>query len=273
VLQGRMSRIESIVEHASAVRMDTLFVFAIAAWLYHATPAKRILLPLMSLPVLLPFVVAQRRAAFVSLGVALVLIMVVVYQQNRQLFWRIAPPMTIFAIGYLGAFWNNGGPLGLPARALKSVLLPDGGSAQENSSNAYRVVENINNSFTIHQAPLTGVGFGKPFYIIAPLPDISFFEWWQYITHNSMIWFWMQTGVGGFFAMIFLTATAIVAGVRALWRMPGGDMSAIALVAVLYVVMHFTYAYVDMSWDNQSMMYMGMMMGLICRLPKIASES
>ena len=35
------------------------------------------------------------------------------------------------------------------------------------------------------------------------------------------------------------------------------------LTATLYVVMHFLYAYADMSWDNQSMVYMGAMLGII----------
>ena len=73
----------------------------------------------------------------------------------------------------------------------------------------------------------------------------------------------MVTGGGGFLAMIFLVGYAIMTGVRVLWKMPGGDLSAIALVAVLYLIMHFTYAYVDMSWDIQSMLYVGAMMGLI----------
>ncbi len=49
-------------------------------------------------------------------------------------------------------------------------------------------------------------------------------------------------------------------------------MRAIALTATLYVVMHFMYAYVDMSWDIQSMIYMGLVMGLINGLGWIAGE-
>ncbi|NJM04953.1 hypothetical protein HC891_00055 [Candidatus Gracilibacteria bacterium] len=40
-------------------------------------------------------------------------------------------------------------------------------------------------------------------------------------------------------------------------------------MATLYVVMHFIYAYVDISWDSQSMIYMGAMMGLINCLERI----
>lgn len=261
--QGEISRIDALTEHASAIRMNTLFVFAITAWMFRAAPAKRILLPLMCLPTLIPYVVAQRRAAFMTLGIALVIIFVVLFFVNRRWFWRLAPPAAIIAIAYLGAFWNNQGPLGLPARAVKGVIASDAGNEQENSSSVYRLIENVNNMFTIRQRPLTGVGYGQKFYIIMPLPDISFFAWWEYIVHNSIMWMWMKGGLGTFYSMLVTIGVALMTGVRAFWRMPGKDLSAIALTMLLYVVMHFVYAYVDMSWDIQSMVYMGVAMGLI----------
>jgi hypothetical protein len=65
---------------------------------------------------------------------------------------------------------------------------------------------------------------------------------------------------------------AVIVGVRTLWRMPGGDLSAFALMATLYIVMHFIYAYVDMSWEGQSMIYVGTMMGLINSLEHIVAK-
>jgi O-antigen ligase len=94
------------------------------------------------------------------------------------------------------------------------------------------------------------------------MPDISFFGWWEYITHNSIIWVWMKTGVFGFVAMLFFVGTSIMTAARAAWRMPGGELSAVVLTSTLYIVMHFIYAYVDMSWDNQSMIYLGALIGL-----------
>jgi hypothetical protein len=78
--------------------------------------------------------------------------------------------------------------------------------------------------------------------------------------------------------MIFLIGAVIVRGVRVVRAMPEGsarerrDLSAIAITAVLYVVMHFLYAYVDMAWDIQSMVYLGLMIGLINSLPWLAER-
>lgn len=272
-LKGDLAQVNAITEHAAAIHMNTLFVFVLAAWLYKASPAKRILLPLMVPVVGIAYIATQRRAAFLSLAIALVLIVLVLYKENRRLFWMLVPAAALAGLFYLAVFWNSASPLAEPAQAIKSVVAQNQATMEDQLSNMYRILENVNSSFTIHAVPLTGVGFGKKFFIIVQMPDISFFEWWEYITHNSIIWIWMKTGAGGFLSMIFLVGLSILVGVRALWRMPGGDLSAIALTALLYIIMHFIYAYVDMSWDIQSMVYVGTAMGILNSLEKIVSQS
>jgi hypothetical protein len=104
------------------------------------------------------------------------------------------------------------------------------------------------------------------------MPDISFFTLWEYVTHNSIMWIWMQAGVGAFFSMLLLTGMAMIVGGRAVWNMPYGPMRGMALTATLYVFMHFTYAYADMSWEGISMTFVGTMMGLINSLEVIAAR-
>lgn len=262
VLNFNTRSVEAIAEHSFSVHLNTAFVLLINVWMFRASQAKRIVLPLMMPIMLFSYFANQRRASFITLTIALLLIAFVLYYTHRRIFWLIIPAATVLGIVYVIAFWNSTGGIGMPARAIRSVIAPQQGG-RDDASNVYRVIENINTKFTIKSRPLTGVGFGNKFYIIAPMPDISFFEWWQYITHNSILWMWMQTGAGGFISMLMLVGTAIFAGTRSLWRMPGGDMSAIVFTATLYVIMHFIYAYVDMSWEAQSMIYVGIMMGVI----------
>jgi len=61
-------------------------------------------------------------------------------------------------------------------------------------------------------------------------------------------------------------------GARVLWRMPRNDLSAVALTAVLFLVMQLTFAYVDIGWDVQSMLYAGLMMGLLNKLEHIVAQ-
>ncbi|MBK7914912.1 MAG: O-antigen ligase family protein [Chloroflexi bacterium] len=271
-LRGSLQGVEAITEHAAAIHMNTLFVFVAASWLYKASAVKRFVLPLMVPIVFLTYLATQRRAAFLTLAIALVMMAIILFLENRRAFWLIVPPLGLAAMVYIAIFWNASGALGLPAQAVKSVVAQDQADAADLSSNLYRQIENVNTSFTVHQRPLTGVGFGQKFYVIVPLPDISFFSWWQYFPHNSIIWIWLKAGVGGFIAMLFLVGMAIMVGARALWRMPRDDMSAIVLTAVLYIVMHFIFAYADISWDIQSMVYVGMMMGLLSAAEHIVGQ-
>jgi O-antigen ligase len=271
VLNFDLHAVEAIAEHSYSVHLNTLFILTIAVWLFRGSRVKRITLLLMMPTVLLSYFANQRRASYITLGVALLLIAVILFRENRKAFWLIMPVVSFIGLIYLAAFWNSSGGIGGPARAIRSVIAPQPGG-RDDSSNIYRILENINTKFTITQRPLTGVGFGNKFYIIVPMPDISFFIWWEYITHNSILWIWIQTGVGGFVSMIFMIGTAMLVGVRVLWRMPGGDLSAFALMAMLYIVMHFIFAYVDMSWEAQSMIYVGTMMGLLNSLERIAAK-
>ncbi len=272
LLKGNLSGIESITEHAAPVQLNTVIVFTLSVWLYRSSWPKRLFLPLMLPVVLVTYLAAQRRAAMVSLIVALLLFAIILYKENRKAFWFIVPPAVCLFGVYVLAFWNSSSSLGLPAQAVKSVIAPGKLSARDQSSDIYRFVENFDLRFTMHQRPVTGIGFGQPFTVVIPLPDISWFVWWQYYPHNSIIWIWLNAGLGGFLAMLFLVGLAISEGVRLVWRLPRGELRAIALVATLYIVMQFLYAYVDISWDIESMLYIGVMLGLIGCLERVAAR-
>ena len=184
-LNFKLSGVESIAEHSFSIQMNSIYVMLIAAWIYR-DPPRRLVLSLMTPFVLLSYFANNRRAGFLALAFALVLLAVVLYRERRKLFWRIAPVACIFAVVYIAVFWNSSGALGMPASALKSVI----GQAdqRDDASNEYRLIENVNIMYTIKSAPLTGVGFGNKFLVLVPLPDISFFVWCEYITHNSIMW-------------------------------------------------------------------------------------
>lgn len=272
VLKGSLNGVEAMTEHAAAVQLNTVFVFVLASWLYKSSWKWRMGTTLMVPFVLLTYIATQRRAAMIALVVALLLLGLYLFMDKRKAFYLVAPPILLIGVIYLAAFWNSSGALGLPARAIKSVVMEDQASVRDQASNSYRVIENMNTGFTVHQKPLTGVGFGQKFYVPYPMPDISFFEWWQYFPHNSIIWIWLKMGVGGFFAMLYMVGSAIMLGVQVTRRMPPNIFRAIALYGTLYLMMHFIYAYVDISWDTQSMLYIGAIIGLLSSLERIVAQ-
>lgn len=265
---GSLAGVESITEHSAAIHMNTLFVLLFASWLFGADLSKRMGLLLMAPPVLITYIITQRRAAFVGLGLIVCMMAVIFYRLHRRLFWIVMPILAVLGMLYLAAFWNSGSALGFLARAVKSVVAPDAGSADE-SSNLYRILENINIAGTIYDAPFTGVGYGQKFHILVPMPDISFFVWWEYIVHNSIFWIWLKSGLLGFLAVLFLAGFSIMRSAAGVWLMPDRDLRAVAFTIAAYLLMHFVYAYVDMSWDAQSMLYVGTALGLVGVLERL----
>ena len=81
----------------------------------------------------------------------------------------------------------------------------------------------------------------------------------------------MKAGIGGFFSILFLIGLTVFTGVRTLHLRPDDDLSAVILTATLYVVMHFIFACVDISWTAQSMVYVGTMMGLVNSAERIGN--
>jgi O-antigen ligase len=167
-------------------------------------------------------------------------------------------------VGYLGAFWNaTDGGAGFPAQAVKTIIAPGQLSEEDKGSNLYRAIENYNVVYTIRSQPLTGIGFGQQYLRPIPNADISFAQWWEYRSHNAILWIWMKTGAGGFLAMLYLFTSAIRHGTRRLVRIAPGFDGALLLTSVLYVVMYAVFAYVDIIWDTESMIFLGIALACI----------
>lgn len=263
VLRGDLNGVERIAEHGAAVHLNVLLVAGVGVLLYETARPKKILLPLMVPFVLLGYIAMQRRAAYFALAVAFVLMLAVLYKQRRRLFWKVAPAFLLLGGGYVAAAWNSQNTLAIPGHAIKSIIV-ERQASEDQSSNDYRILENQNIEATISGHPLMGVGFGQKYLMAVPLPDLTlFFEWWEYITHNSILWIWMKAGLVGYLSMVVLIGLAIACGARAVDRMPPSELGLVMLVATLYLVMHFIYACVDMSWDAASIVFVGTLMGVV----------
>ncbi|NNJ11090.1 O-antigen ligase family protein [Chloroflexales bacterium ZM16-3] len=270
VLQWDIGSVEQIGEHAMSIHFNAFFIFAIIAWFYHDSVLKRLIFPVLTPFLFYSFLANHRRAGFLTLGLGIAIILTMLYRENRKLFFTLAPTGLVIFLVYLAAFWNNTGSIGIIARAVRSVVGQP--TARDAASNVYRDLENVNTMFNINRSPIFGIGFGNKFIIVAPMPDISFFTFWEYITHNSIMWIWMEAGVGAFFSLLLMTGMTMIVGGRAVWNMPYGPLRGVALTATLYIFMHFTYGYADMSWEGISLTFVGTMMGLINSLEVIAAR-
>jgi hypothetical protein len=252
-LEGR-----SLVEHAAALHMNTLLLLFFSVWLFRGGSwAMRLVLPILLVPVAIVYINSERRSAFVALIAGLLVMGAVLFWHKRAVFWVIVPPVVLLFGIYLAAFWNLDTPAGFPAQAVKTVVAPGELSEHDQGSSEYRDIETHNLVTTINAAPLRGIGFGQKFYRPLALPDISFFPFWEYIPHNSVLGLWTQVGAGGFVAFLYLVATAISRGLATVKRVAPSDEAPLVLTATLLFVMFPVFAWVDMSWEPQTALYLG----------------
>jgi O-antigen ligase len=254
--------LESLSEHSATVHMNALFVFFLALLLFKCRKELRWFVAFLIPPVLYAYFLSQRRAAMIALFVGLAVLAIVLFQRRRRMFWLFAPATVVVAMGYIAATWNATGALGLPAQAVKTVLFPEQLAAADRSSDLYRNIEAYDLWFTIRAQPLLGVGFGQKFLHPAPLPDISFFEFWEYIPHNSVLWIWLKTGFLGFVAMLFLFGRALQLGARSALTVRSPEQIAIVVAGLAYVIMFLVFAYVDIAWDVRSTVFLAVALAL-----------
>jgi len=79
-------------------------------------------------------------------------------------------------------------------------------SERDRLSDDWRILENQNITLNIQSAPITGLGFGRPYRYFVPQPslDDTGFVYWSYITHNAIFWVWMKMGLLGFISFWYL---------------------------------------------------------------------
>lgn len=253
--------LETLTEHQASVLYAWCLLLLVALVAFRGGSARwRIPVAVIALPTAGLFVLSQRRAAFVGLAFGFIVFSIVLAYRRRRAFRVMVPTVTVLALGYTAAFWNSTSGIGFGARAVKSVFASDTVSERDAASNIYRTIENVDLLFTIRTEPLTGVGFGRPFYQPYALPDISFFEFYQYIPHNSVLYIWLKMGYPGFVALLLTLAFAIRAGIRAALRLPSGDHLAINVAALAYVTMFSVFAFVDIAWEARTSVFLAVCM-------------
>ena len=254
--------LETLTEHTASLANDLVILFFLGLIAFRGTRWKKWALVPLLVPIVWTYILSQRRAGMIALFIGLMVLFAVVFLRDRRLFWRITPPIVLAAILLVAATWNASGAIGLPATAVKTALFPGQLDEADQRSNFYRELEAYNLWFTIRVNRLFGVGFGHPFLVVRPMPDISFFAYWQYLPHNSVLWIWLKTGFLGFVTMLYMIARAIQHGARSAMRTVRSDDTAMIVAALGYVLMFIVFAYVDIAWDIRPSILLALMFAL-----------
>jgi hypothetical protein len=153
-------------------------------------------------------------------------------------------PLIIAAAIYVPVMWNATGPMASPARAIRSMSDPD---PRDAASNLSRDLEKINIRFTIASDPVLGVGFGRPYILVAPIPDISWWLLWQYATHAQIMWVWLKTGAIGFTGFWILLGTGLSRGAFNARFLHDRDLRVFSILCMLGIVTAAGFSYVDVG--------------------------
>lgn len=263
----------SPLEHTAALHMNLVFLMLVGSiWFGTKRIGLRLLLVIITVPTLFIYLDAERRAAVVGLIIGGLFLAGVLFSRDRAKFKRVVPAMMVFALLYCGAFWNVETGIGFPAQAIKIILVPDASAEADASSDLYREIENFDLNATIRGNPVLGVGFGQPFDQPIPLPDISFFEFWEYIPHNSVLWMWLKVGIVGFLAFLYLVALAIARGVRSAAEAEDPDDARMISTVAAFVPMTFVVAFVDITFDGQTTVLLGFALAMLASIDRFRAD-
>ncbi len=269
-------QVDAITGHEDVV-FFAAFVLLVAALLFfggrlEAEVRRQLRVMLVVLPLLIfTLLVTDRRLGFVVLAVGLALVAVLLLRTRRDIFIRLVPLVVVGLGIYLVLFWNGTGTLSEPIRAVRSLFAP--ATARDLSSNAWRVLENSNIYYNLRTAPITGLGFGRPYsFIVAePALDATGFTYWRFIAHNAIYWVWMKMGLIGFILFWNLMGSATILAIVTFRQLRDGYLRALALVVGGVVLMQVVFSYGDLGLTySRSMIFLGCMLGVLAKLPKIA---
>ncbi len=273
--EEKKESLESFVAHGATLPMNAMLVLLAASWLFKdGSRAKRAVLPFALVPVVYVYIISERRAGFIALLGALILLGMFLFWTRPRAFWKVVPVVFLIGAAYTGAFWNNEtSAAGFPAQAIKSVIAPDQVSERNQGSDLYRVIEKADIVATIRSSPVLGIGFGHAFLRPYPLPEINPFLLEPYMPHNAVLYMWMKLGALGFLSMVYLFGVTLLTGARTVLRLPTNDYAAITFTSVAFVMMYAIFAYVDISWDPQNMLFLSLAMAQIASAPRLIGTS
>ncbi|HEX2783689.1 MAG TPA: hypothetical protein VHN36_08890, partial [Ilumatobacteraceae bacterium] len=96
---------------------------------------------------------------------------------------------------------------------------------------------------------------------------ISFYEFYRYIPHNSVLWIWIQTGFFGFVSMFFVFGRAMALAGRKLRLLTDPDDVIAVVVGATFVLMYAIFAYVDIAWDPRGTVFLGFAFAICANFP------
>lgn len=205
-----------------------------------------------------------------TLAIGLALLPVLLHDRRRVVLKLTVPVLLVLGL-YSAVYWHRPEDrFGVPLQKARSVFVARVGTSDYNS-NLYRVAENFNVQHTILDHPW-GLGFGHPFEIQIPLPDVSLLiAHWQYRPHNTILGMWMSLGTPGFIGfLVYLASIVTLASYHVRWQ-PDAYFRAVSFWVLATFACGLVFATVDMYLGLQrGAFFLGALAGILSAIDGLA---
>jgi hypothetical protein len=260
-----------VFEHDDPIFMGATLLLVAAQQIFGA-PRWRRWVGLAFVPIVAFTILAtERRAGQIGLAIAFVALLMVLAAVRRR---TCMIGVTVLVLGlsiYLPLFWNSSSVLGQPARAVRSLVDP---SERDAASNEYRVLEKFNVTATIAANPMLGVGFGREYLFVVPMPEISDWPFLRYEPHHNIFWVWLKLGATGFVIFWVLFGTALARAASLVCTLRDSDTRSFALLALGSIVIVLCYSYVDTGLVSfRIAVFLGVILGTLSVLDRIVEPT
>jgi O-antigen ligase len=124
------------------------------------------------------------------------------------------------------------------------------------------VLELENLRYTIQRSPW-GIGFGHPYEMFRPLPDLGF-ALQEYIPHNEVLWVWAKTGTLGFILVMYFFCRLVAEGVWMYRHVSDPFLRVLAAIVPLAIVNQLVASYFELQLTySRNMIFLGTLIGLL----------
>ncbi len=265
---------DALLTHEDPIFFITLWALLLGFIIFRTKSAQRTALIWLFIPLAIGFYAANRRAAFASLGAAILTIAFFVSPAELLRILKRSLPLLAGVLLYAAVFWGSSSPLAAPLNQIRSGFVDDEATLGERNyySNLYRKLENFNLAFTVRSYPLAGIGFGTKYFQPLELVKIDF-ALRDYMAHNNILWLLVKVGGIGFFLFwLFVDLFAARASnIAAALRNP--YLKAVGVMIVVAIINQLVAAYFDLHLVRyRTMTYLGALMGLLPALQSVLAQ-
>ncbi len=257
-------RRDELTSHEDPLFFISMFVLMSALYIYRHPGAQRFVLSWGFVPMLMVFLLAQRRATWAALGVSVIAFLLMLEWKQMMKFIRLLLPFAGAAAVYLIIFWNSpSGGIGHGAFLVRSSFSSTREEAGERYySNLYRKMEDYDLARTVMRAPVAGIGFGNKYDQELKLFRIPF-PLAEYIPHNEIFWLFVKTGAIGFILFWIFLYSHVFRTAMLFRKLQDPYLKSLALVIMIAVLGQVIVSFYDLQLTySRNMVYLGTLMGL-----------